>query len=155
MDSKKGPITFAKPTRGKVHKNEVEHKLPLYNLPLEYGADSHCADMNLENGMDLHALEDEPNVNTDIPRIVMSQYPSTITQPSKKRTKKFKDEESRKKWEDIMTIKRRKIFTNIVKKEIGKQHRAKMNKHKETVIQCKRVAQQCQKAARQKAVLTI
>lgn len=70
----------------------------------------------------------------------------------RKRGRKFRDEEARKKWEDIMTTKRRKVFTSIAKKEVGKQHRAKMNKHKELLILCKRVALQCQKAARQKAV---
>ncbi|CAG9828434.1 unnamed protein product [Diabrotica balteata] len=70
----------------------------------------------------------------------------------KKKTKKFKDEESRRKWEDMMTMKRRKLFTNIVKKEIGKQHRSKINKHKEMLLQCKRVASHCVKYARQKAL---
>lgn len=51
-----------------------------------------------------------------------------------------------------MTVKRRKLFTSIVKKEIGKQHRAKINKHKEVLIQCKRVAMQCQKNGRHKSV---
>lgn len=84
--------------------------------------------------------------------IVQATPVPSATVAVKKRGRKFKDEESRKKWEDIMTIKRRKVFTSIVKKEIGKQHRAKINKHKELLILCKRVALQCQKAARQKAV---
>lgn len=51
-----------------------------------------------------------------------------------------------------MLIKRKKVFTAMVKKEISKQQRAKVNKHKEMLIQCKRVALQCQKVVRNKAV---
>lgn len=71
---------------------------------------------------------------------------------SKKKTKKFKDEESRKKWEETMKNKRKKVFTSMAKKELSKHHRVKMNKHKEMLLQCKRVAQQCLKYGRQKAV---
>nr|XP_023018340.1 putative DNA helicase Ino80 [Leptinotarsa decemlineata] len=52
----------------------------------------------------------------------------------------------------MMALKRRKLFTSIVKKEIGKQHRSKINKHKEMLLQCKRVASHCVKYARQKAL---
>lgn len=108
-------------------------------------------DLGLENGIDIQNLDEDSNINSDIGST--NPHPvSTNLNFMKKKGKRFKDEESRRKWEDIMTLKRRKLFTNIVKKEIGKQHRAKTNKHKETLIQCKRVALQCQKAARQKAV---
>lgn len=70
----------------------------------------------------------------------------------KRRGRKFKDEESKKKWEDVMAVKRKKVFTSIVKKEVSKQHRAKINKHKEMLIQCRKAALQCQKVVRQKAV---
>lgn len=118
--------------------------------------EEHSDDIGLENGVDIQNLDDDSNINSDIGSNSVHQPVPVIQHlhPLKKRGKKFKDEESRKKWEDIMTIKRRKVFTNIAKKEIGKQHRAKMNKHKETLIQCKRVVLQCQKAARQKAVRT-
>lgn len=72
--------------------------------------------------------------------------------PPKKKAKKFRDEESRRKWEDMMATKRKKLFTNIIKKEIGKQHRSKINRHKEMLLQCKRIASHCAKHARQKAV---
>lgn len=112
--------------------------------------------MNLESGIDVQNFDEDSNVNSDV--MVTSVHNTSATSTNvltKKRNRKFKDEESRKKWEDIMTTKRRKVFTGIVKKEVGKQHRAKINKHKELLIQCKRVALQCQKAARQKAVSLI
>lgn len=77
---------------------------------------------------------------------------NALNHNSKKKAKKFKDDEAKRKWEEIMTAKRRKMFISIAKKEIGKQHRAKSNKHKEMLLQCKRVASHCVKYARQKAV---
>lgn len=112
-----------------------------------------CADLGLENGIDIQNLDEDSNINSDVGSSSVHPHPVSANMNfMRKKGRKFKDEESRRKWEDIMTLKRRKLFTNIVKKEIGKQHRAKTNKHKETLIQCKRVALQCQKAARQKAV---
>lgn len=113
-------------------------------------------DLNLESGIDMHNFDDDSNIHCDIPVLAAlpthhRPVPSTST-PTRRRGKKFKDEESRKKWEDIMATKRKKLFTSIVKKEVGKQHRAKISRHKELLIQCKRVALQCQKAVRQKAV---
>lgn len=108
-------------------------------------------DLGLENGIDIQNLDEDSNINSDIGS-TNSHPVSTNVSFGKRKGRRFKDEEARRKWEGIMTLKRRKLFTNIVKKEIGKQHRAKTNKHKETLIQCKRVAIQCQKAARQKAV---
>jgi DNA helicase INO80 len=105
--------------------------------------------------MDFQNLDEDSNVNSDFGQSV-SQTSHQISTPhssNKKKMKKFKDEESRKKWEDMMKIKRKKIFTNMAKKEIGKQHRSKINKHKEMLIQCRRVAQQCLKYGRQKAVM--
>lgn len=51
-----------------------------------------------------------------------------------------------------MHTKRRKLFTVMVKKEVSKQQRSKVNRHKEGLIQCKRAALQCQKVVRNKAV---
>lgn len=116
-------------------------------------------DLNLQNGIDFQTIEEieDTNMNTDYTTIPVSmQSISTAAQINmsapKKKAKRFRDEESRKKWEDMMTIKRRKLYISIVKKETGKQHRAKMNRHKEMLLQCKRVATHCVKAARQKAV---
>lgn len=114
-------------------------------------------DLNLQNGMEFHPMEDieEKYTPPDYGLVIANQsVPVSQMNPNlpKKKAKKFKDEESRRKWEDMMTIKRRKLFTSIVKKEIGKQHRSKINKHKEMLLQCKRVASHCVKYARQKAV---
>lgn len=101
----------------------------------------------------MHNIDEDSNFNSDIG--ASSVHPVSVAANSstgKRKGKKFKDEEAKKKWEDMMTAKRRKVYTNLVKKEIGKQHRAKINKHKEMLIQCKRVALQCQKAVRQRAV---
>lgn len=88
------------------------------------------------------------NISAQVmPSAVMTGHGS-----SKKKAKKFKDEEAKRKWEEMMTTKRRKLFISIAKKEIGKQHRAKTNKHKEMLLQCKRVASHCAKYPRQKAV---
>lgn len=121
--------------------------------------DEPCLDLNLQNGIEFQSIEEmeDANMNTDFTTIPVSMH-SVPTAPQmnmnipKKKAKRFRDEESRKKWEDMMTIKRRKLYTSIVKKETGKQHRAKMNRHKEMLLQCKRVATHCVKAARQKAV---
>lgn len=104
-------------------------------------------DINLDTDNQLN--EDEPNIISDLRTPVIQTGIPII---SKKKVRKFKDEESKKKWEDIMTIKRKKVFVSIVKKEVGKQHRAKLNKHKEMLLQCKRAALQCQKVVRQRAV---
>lgn len=100
-------------------------------------------------------LEDS-NMNSDYNLPVQQSSMSSISHLAmaapKRKAKKFKDEESRKKWEDMMTLKRKKLFTSIVKKEVGKQHRSKINRHKEMLLQCKRVASHCVKYARQKAV---
>lgn len=104
--------------------------------------------------MDFHNLdEDDSNVNSDYGHpLTQTSHSVTSFSSGRSKKKKFKDEESRKKWEEMMKIKRKKIFSNMAKKEIGKQHRSKMNRHKEMLIQCRRVAQQCLKYGRQKAV---
>lgn len=125
-------------------------------------------DLNLQNGIEYQGIEELGNTNIiqdyNIPgpsrhvtQVIPSRIPPlTIQHPPavqpKKKVKKFRDEESRRKWEDMMTSKRRKLFTNIIKKEIGKQHRSKINRHKEMLLQCKRIASHCAKHARQKAV---
>ncbi|CAG9855295.1 unnamed protein product [Phyllotreta striolata] len=119
--------------------------------------DEPVLDLNLQNGMEFQSMEDieEKYVPPDYGLSINSQSvqtPQVMMNLPKKKAKKFKDEESRKKWEDMMTVKRRKLFTSIVKKEIGKQHRSKINKHKEMLLQCKRVASHCVKYARQKAL---
>lgn len=103
---------------------------------------------------------DDPNLNLDYNSLAHPNHHQMLGSQMnvglpRKKTKKFKDEESKKKWEDMMTIKRRKLFTSIVKKELGKQHRSKTNKHKEMLLQLKRVASHCVKHARQKAVRKI
>lgn len=107
--------------------------------------------------MDFQQIEeDDSNVNADLtPTIISTVMPSINNHqgPPKKKAKKFKDEEARKKWEDMMTLKRHKVFTNLVKKEIGKQHRAKMNRHKEMLMLCKRAGQQCAKQGRANGVI--
>lgn len=142
---------------------EESSKSPLY--PPEILEDIHeesCLDLTLENGFDFPIEEDDlkstflmpaaipPTTITAVP--IPPPIPPITTKGSSKKSKKFKDEEARKKWEDLMTVKRRKLYTAIAKKEIGKQHRSKTNKHKEMLIQCKRVAQQCVKYGRQKAL---
>lgn len=149
-------VSVPKTFKRKIIKEEVsDNKSTFY--PLEtpgYVSDEPCVDLNLESGIDVQTFDEDSNVNSDVISTSVNSNPTPLTNNTsiKKRNRKFKDEESRKKWEDIMTTKRRKVFTSIVKKEVGKQHRAKINKHKELLIQCKRVALQCQKAARQKAV---
>jgi len=53
---------------------------------------------------------------------------------------------------EVMTIRRRKIWVMMSKKELGKVQRAKTNNHKEMLISCKKVAQHCMKYWRQKAM---
>ncbi|KAJ8923687.1 hypothetical protein NQ315_010268 [Exocentrus adspersus] len=148
------------PIKKKVVKTENTSKSPLYHPEiLDEISDEPCLDLNLQNGMEFQAIDEmeDANINADFTTIPVSmQTVASIPQMnmniSKKKAKRFRDEESRKKWEDMMTIKRRKLYTSIVKKETGKQHRAKMNRHKEMLLQCKRVATHCVKAARQKAL---
>lgn len=103
-------------------------------------------DQNIIQDYNLPGPSHQPN------QVHQISHHQQLAPASKKKTKKFRDEESRRKWEDMMAIKRRKLFTNIIKKEIGKQHRSKINRHKETLLQCKRIASHCAKHARQKAV---
>ncbi|XP_018566772.1 putative DNA helicase Ino80 [Anoplophora glabripennis] len=144
----------------KVIKTEDTSKSPLYHPEiLDDIPDEPCLDLNLQNGIEFQTIEEmeDTNMNTDFTTIPVSMHSVSSTPQlnmniPKKKAKRFRDEESRKKWEDMMTIKRRKLYTSIVKKETGKQHRAKMNRHKEMLLQCKRVATHCVKAARQKAL---
>ncbi|XP_020277600.1 putative DNA helicase Ino80 isoform X2 [Pseudomyrmex gracilis] len=53
---------------------------------------------------------------------------------------------------EVMTMRRRKIWVMMSKKELGKVQRAKTNNHKEMLISCKKVAQHCMKYWRQKAM---
>ncbi|VEN49090.1 unnamed protein product [Callosobruchus maculatus] len=148
-----------------VVKTEDYAESPLFSSePLDDVAlriDDPCMDMNLQNGLELRTTDEEEHrhVNPEftIPmgsRLMSLHHMSQMNAPGKKKSKRFKDEESKRKWEDMMTLKRRKLFTNIVKKEIGKQHRSKINKHKEMLLQCKRIASHCMKYARQKALLS-
>ncbi|XP_063928417.1 chromatin-remodeling ATPase INO80 isoform X2 [Zophobas morio] len=138
----------------KRHMKEETSKSPLYPPEILEDISDEPMGLSLDNVMDFQNLDEDSNVNSDFsqPLSQTSQQVNTSHSSSKKRMKKFKDEESRKKWEDMMKIKRKKIFTNMAKKEIGKQHRSKINKHKEMLIQCRRVAQQCLKYGRQKAL---
>nr|XP_023027686.1 putative DNA helicase Ino80 [Leptinotarsa decemlineata] len=139
----------------RINKPEDTSKSPLYHPEiLDDISDEPCLDLNLQNGMEFQPLDDLDNSDYGLSistEPLLSNSHMTVTAP-KRKAKKFKDEESKKKWEDMMALKRRKLFTSIVKKEIGKQHRSKINKHKEMLLQCKRVASHCVKYARQKAV---
>ncbi|XP_014251145.1 putative DNA helicase Ino80 isoform X2 [Cimex lectularius] len=53
---------------------------------------------------------------------------------------------------EIMLHRRRKIWANMAKKEVGKVQRYKMNNHKEVLTSCKRVANYCMRHWRQKAM---
>lgn len=53
---------------------------------------------------------------------------------------------------EVMTMRRKKIWVMMSKKELGKVQRAKSNNHKEMLISCKKVAQHCMKYWRQKAM---
>lgn len=149
-------------------KSLITQKLSKIFIPELFSQEEPCLELNLQNGMEYQGIDEleEPNILEDynlpgpshqpvcplpnhIPQLT---YHPQLTPMPKKKTKKFRDEESRRKWEDMMTVKRRKLFTNIIKKEIGKQHRSKINRHKEMLLQCKRIASHCAKYARQKAV---
>lgn len=118
---------------------------------MEYQGIDELEDPNIIQDYNLPGPSHHPT-NPLPSRILQSSHHQQSVPTPKKKTKKFRDEESRKKWEDMMTAKRRKLFTNIIKKEIGKQHRSKINRHKELLLQCKRIASHCAKHARQKAV---
>lgn len=112
-----------------------------------------CVD-DFDNGVDIQIVDEDSSKNSDIRKII-PKHVNTIAAHmlhKKNKSKKFKDEESKRKWEEMMQIKRRKIFTAMVKKEVSKQQRSKVNKHKEQLIQCKKVASQCQRVIRNKAV---
>ncbi|XP_044009153.1 chromatin-remodeling ATPase INO80-like isoform X1 [Aphidius gifuensis] len=53
---------------------------------------------------------------------------------------------------EMMALRRRKIWIMMSKKELGKIQRSKTNNHKEMLISCKKVAQNCMKYWRQKAM---
>lgn len=108
---------------------------------------------DVENSLELSAIN-EDHKNVEIRKVsVKSANPSgSGSSHRKSKSKKFKDEESKRKWEEMMEVKRRKLFTSMVKKEVSKQQRSRVNKHKEVLIQCKRAALQCQKIVRNKAV---
>ncbi|XP_044764896.1 chromatin-remodeling ATPase INO80 isoform X2 [Coccinella septempunctata] len=146
--------TIPSPLSKKKRRDETS-ETPLYpSNMLEDIAEEPCLDLNLENGLDFQTFdEDSSNVQCNFNSSNMS-LSSSSTGQQRKKVKKFKDEEAKKKWEDMMTIKRKRVFSNLIKKEVGKQQRSKSNRHKETLLQCKRVAQQCAKVVRQKAVLS-
>lgn len=99
------------------------------------------------------AILNEDHKNVEIRKIsTKSINQSSSNSHRKSKSKKFKDEESKRKWEELMEVKKRKLFTSMVKKEVSKQQRSRINKHKEVLIQCKRAALQCQKIVRNKAV---
>lgn len=53
---------------------------------------------------------------------------------------------------ELMNARRRKMWQTMSKKEVGKFQRQKANNHKDMLTNCKKVAQMCQKVARQKAL---
>lgn len=96
--------------------------------------------------------------------------------------KKKKSHKKKSRTAEIMAAKRRKIWSNMAKKEVGKVvfqhslslsnhypyylgfhifviilnglqiHRSKMNNHKEMLTQCRKVANYCMRYSRQKAM---
>ncbi|GAB0098739.1 Chromatin-remodeling ATPase INO80 [Sergentomyia squamirostris] len=53
---------------------------------------------------------------------------------------------------EMMAVRRRKVWQQMAKKELGKVQRAKANNHKEMLTNCKRVSTLCMKIFRQKAM---
>ncbi|KAK4871988.1 hypothetical protein RN001_016112 [Aquatica leii] len=138
-----------KPIKKKFVKEEVA-KSPhcsIFSDMIDENTNDGCVELHMD--VDNHIHDEDSSINSDVRSHIIQTVPSSI---HRKKARKFKDEESKRKWEDTMTIKRKKVFTSIVKKELSKQHRAKINKHKEMLIQCKRAALQCQKVVRQKAL---
>ncbi|KAK9751910.1 SNF2-related domain [Popillia japonica] len=140
----------------KKHKPEETITKPtLYTVPevLQEIPDEQGVYFDIENGIDLQTIDEDSNKTAEVGKEHLKVIKVTSNTATKKqKAKKFKDEESKRKWEEMMLIKRKKVFTAMVKKEISKQQRAKVNKHKEMLIQCKRVALQCQKVVRNKAL---
>ncbi|XP_065165682.1 chromatin-remodeling ATPase INO80 [Atheta coriaria] len=95
---------------------------------------------------------DQSLIDEDAIKVEPQARPHKGDSSKKNQKKKFKDEESKKKWEDMMYNRRRKSFSNMVKKEVGKQQRAKVNRHKEALLQNKKIAMACQKVQRNKAL---
>ncbi|KAK5639502.1 hypothetical protein RI129_011994 [Pyrocoelia pectoralis] len=139
-----------KPVRKKVVKEEIVKSSHGIIFPDIIDENSNEGCIGLQMDIDGHIQDEESSIHSDIRSHMVQPGPSGIN--NKKKMRKFKDEESKRKWEDTMTVKRKKVFTSIVKKELSKQHRAKINKHKEMLMQCKRIALQCQKVVRQKAL---
>ncbi|VVC26797.1 Helicase, C-terminal,Helicase superfamily 1/2, ATP-binding domain,P-loop containing nucleoside [Cinara cedri] len=52
----------------------------------------------------------------------------------------------------VLCMKRKKLWLNLSKKELGKVHKRKNNNHKEMLITCRRTAQSCMKHLRQKTI---
>ncbi|KAF5282357.1 hypothetical protein FQA39_LY17601 [Lamprigera yunnana] len=144
-----------KKVRGKPHKKRVLKETTLKSTQFSIysqGVHEPCNDGYGGLQIDINGHVQSNSCNANMGAI---KHPAIRPGPSgtpKKRVRKFKDEESKRKWEDTMTIKRKKVFTSIVKKELSKQHRAKINKHKEVLIQCRKAALQCQKVVRQRAL---
>ncbi|GJQ68007.1 hypothetical protein Trydic_g10656 [Trypoxylus dichotomus] len=139
----------------KLKLEETITKPTLYTIPevLQEIPDEQGVYFDIENGIDLQTIDEDSNKTVEIGKEHMKVIkPPSAAVTKKQKSKKFKDEESKRKWEEMMLIKRKKVFTAMVKKEISKQQRAKVNKHKEMLIQCKRVALQCQKVVRNRAL---
>lgn len=127
-------------------RRKIEEPKPMYHPDIMEHLEEPVLDIDIEGSYDAHSVEEIRAFDRKVPRVM------NMPQSKSRKSKKFKDEESKRKWEEAMTQRRRKLFTSIIKKEISKQHRAKMNKHKEMVLQCKRVATHCQKFHRNRAV---
>nr|XP_022902454.1 putative DNA helicase Ino80 [Onthophagus taurus] len=154
-DNKK--VTSLKYPKKRLKQDESPSKQqPLYMLPevLRDTMPEDSIDFDLDHTIELHHIE-ESNVMKppEVPKEPPQQKVTFAVPAAKKpKAKKFKDDESKQKWEEMMLAKRKKIFSAMVKKEINKQQRAKVNKHKEMLIQCKKIALQCQKVVRNKAL---
>ncbi|XP_017782828.1 PREDICTED: putative DNA helicase Ino80 isoform X1 [Nicrophorus vespilloides] len=135
-------LTQPKPTKRKRDESPMK---PSSLLPdMFHEIQEGDVDLYLDN-FDVQGILDESPLKMEPPA-----KPCTITR--KGRTKKFKDEESKRKWEDMMMMKRKKSYSNMIKKEVGKQQRAKVNRHKEALLQNKKLAMACQKVLRNKAL---
>lgn len=88
--------------------------------------------------------EDDPD-NIMAPPSSSNSNTSQKFRPNKRRSQPNKNPE-------VMTIRRRKIWMMMAKKELGKVQRARLNNHKEMLTNTKRMATLCMKFWRQKAM---
>ncbi|XP_073969515.1 chromatin-remodeling ATPase INO80 isoform X3 [Rhodnius prolixus] len=91
-----------------------------------------------------------PEDNKRLSKIVLEDENAKPIARNKRNNHKRKS--SQNKAAEIMAHRRRKIWANMAKKEVGKVQRYRINNHKEILTSCKRVANYCMKNWRQKAM---